>query len=530
MNFSQALKRLYKDVKGTSINSKKTHISLCVRSGSVKGALCSSTNKAYIKKLVTSYAPIVSWGLRGDSTEHNRYDDSTNYDSLISLNSSVHDYDKDLSLRSWGIYPSRAVLLNNISHFKEGHKMQLKLSNSITGYTDFYNLSCISNLYPISLTQNELVNFPADDLFEIVQEVNKVLKEYKQKPLVMTDMIDHRLYRNDILCIVINKTYGLDKRKVKEKEVECLSALLTGFCTIDALNFQNEVISQVCGCIEKIIKNANLNSNTALKYQKDIKLSDDNIKVLTGNKGEYGLADLTIKNQEILNLDYEYYPYLDVDTLIEEFHQSSDKLVILHGNPGVGKSKLSSLISHKFLKEFNQNVIMFPGRYCMERDAWSVIEHEIEESSRDGKDTFVVIDDLDPAFLNRDMGAESTGNVFFNSLITLLDGVISTGVKFIITTNHVILKTDDSPLYRPGRLFDSILLRPLTSKEALVLLEKYNVSKTKVSEFKKLKQEEYYQSYVAQFINESNNNIKRSYYKGENKQVTADKTNRIGFN
>lgn len=530
MNLSEALKRLYKDVKKTSINSEKMHVDMCLRKGSVKAGVCASTNKAYIKKIVSRYAGIDPWGMRGDSTEHNRWSDSTNYDSLISHNASVHDYKRELSVRSWGLYPTRSTLLNHISYYKEGHKMQLKMTGSLTGYTDFYNLSCISNLYPISLTQNELVNFPVDDLFEIVQETNKVLKEYKQKPLIMTDMIDHRLYRNDIICIVINKTYGLDKRKVKEKEVECLSALLTGFCTIDALNFHNEVISQVCGCIEKIIKNANLNSNTALKYQKDIKLSDDNIKVLTGKKGDYDLEDLTIKNQEINSLDYDYYPYLDVDTLIDEFHQSSDKLIILHGNPGVGKSKLSSLISHKFLKEFNQNVIMFPGRYCMERDAWAVIEHEIENSSRDGKDTFVVIDDLDPAFLNRDMGVESTSNVFFNSLITLLDGVISTGVKFVITTNHVILQTDDSPLYRPGRLFDSLLLRPLTSKEALALLEKYDVSKTKVSEFKKLKQDEYYQSFVARFINESNNNIKRSYYKGENKQVTTVKRNKIGFN
>lgn len=517
-------------MENTSINSKKMHITMRARKGTVKDGWCISTNEAYVKKLVCVYAAIGPCELSGNSTEHNRWSNSTNYDSLISHNASVHDHERELSLRSWGMYPSRATLLNHISYYREGHKMQLKMTGSLTGYTDFYNLSCISNLYPISLTQNELVNFPVDDLFEIVQETNKVLKEYKQKPLVMTDMIDHRLYRNDILCIVINKTYGLDKRKVNEKEIECLSALLTGFCTIDALNFQNEVVSQICGCIEKIIKNANLNSNTALKYQKDIRLSDDNIKVLTGKKGEYDLEDLTIKNQEILNLDYDYYPYLDVDTLIEEFHQSSDKLIILHGNPGVGKSKLTSLISHKFLKEFNQNVIMFPGRYCMERDAWSVLEHEIEESSRDGKDTFVVIDDLDPAFLNRDLGVESTSNVFFNSLITLLDGVISTGVKFVISTNHVILQTDDSPLYRPGRLFDSILLRPLTSKEALALLQKYNVSKAKVREFKKLKQDEYYQSFVAQFINESNNNIKRSYYRGENKQVTTIKSNKIGFN
>ena len=475
-----------------------------------------SANKGYIRRFCTfnKYMPKSS-------------SKSINVDLLISKNASVFEIKDELWVRSFGLYPSRASLKNNIIYHREGGKMKMDINNNLTGYTDFYNLSCINNLYPISLTQNELVNFPINKTDELINDLNAILD--KDNKLIKTDMIDHTIYHNKILCIIINKTYGLDKMIKNGKEIECLSALLTGFCIIDAIYFHSEMVSNVCKIIEKHIKDVNLISNTALKHESDIKLSDDNIQILTGSSGKYTISDLTIKNQEIVNLDYDYYPYIDVSVLIDEFNQSSDKLLILHGSPGVGKSKLSTLISHRFNKEFNYNVIMFPGRHCSIADAWTTIEDSIEKNSRNGKETLIIIDDLDPILLNREMSDNPKGNIFFNSLITLLDGVVSVGIKFIITTNHVIRKSEDSPLYRPGRLFDSILLRPLTFDESIYLLKKYKVNKNKISEFNKLDIKEYYQSFVAQFIHDTNSNIKRSYYKEENKQVTKVKTNKIGF-
>ena len=56
-----------------------------------------------------------------------------------------------------------------------------------------------------------------------------------------------------------------------------------------------------------------------------------------------------------------------------------------------------------------------------------------------------------------------------------------------------------------------------------------NISKSKISEFQKLKQEEISQAFVAQFVNETLVKIDRSYYKGDNKKQTKVKTSRIGF-
>lgn len=491
------------------------------RNKTCKGKELISSNTGYIRR----YYRWLSF--REFKTLNSKNFFSNNSNSLISINSSVFNIKEELEFRYFGIYPSRGELKNNILYHKEGAKMKMDINNNLTGYTDFYNLSCINNLYPISLTQNELVNFPIDKTDELIQNLNSVLDETDK--LIKIDMIDHTLYHNDILCIIINKTYGLDKMLKNNTEVECLSTLLTGFCIIEGLKTHPELISKVCNIIENFIKDTNLKSNTALKHESDIKLSDDNIQILTGSSNNYNISDLTIKNQEISNLDYDYYPYLDVNILIEEYYQSSDKLLILHGSPGVGKSKLSTLISHRFNKEFNYNVIMFPGRHCSIADAWTAIEKSVENNSRNGKETLIIIDDLDPILLNREMPDNSNGNIFFNSLITLLDGVISVGIKFLITTNHVIRKDEDSPLYRPGRLFDSILLRPLSFEESIYLLKKYKVDKNKISEFEKLDMKEYYQSFVAQFIHDTNNKIKRSYYKGINKQTTKVKLRKIGF-
>lgn len=508
--------------KCRSVNIKDYYLGNNIqRNKTSKGKELISSNNGYIRR----YYRLLSF--KEFKTLNSKNFFSINLNSLISRNTSVFNIKEELEFRYFGIYPSRDKLKNNILYHKEGAKMKMDINNNLTGYTDFYNLSCINNLYPISLTQNELVNFPIDKTDELVNDLNAILD--KDNKLIKTDMIDHTIYHNKILCVIINKTYGLDKMIKNGKEIECLSALLTGFCIIDAIYLYSEMVSNVCKIIEKHIKDVNLKSNTALKHESDIKLSDDNIQILIGSNGNYNISDLTIKNQEISTLDYDYYPYLDVDILIEEYYQSSDKLLILHGSPGVGKSKLSTLISHKFNKEFNYSVVMFPGRHCNEADAWTAIEKSIENNSRNGKETLIIIDDLDPILLNREHPDNPKGNIFFNSLITLIDGVVSVGIKFLITTNHVIRKSEDSPLYRPGRLFDSILLKPLSLEESIYLLKKYKIDKNKISEFEKLDMKEYHQSFVAQFIHDTNNKIKRSYYKGTNKQATKVKVNKIGF-
>lgn len=467
--------------------------------------------------------------LKKHGNQNRRQGHSSNEDVIKSINPRLHNLDEEIGFMKLGIYPSRDVAFSEVLHHKEGGSMKLNMNGTLSGYTDLYNLSCINSIYPISLTQNELVNYPVEQEKDLLDAVNEVFANFYMKKLTKTEMIDHTLYHNNIMCLILNKTYGVDKKKVGDKEVECLSALLMGFCVYEGLTEHTNIISKICCIIEEFVKDANLSSNTALKYTSDINLSDDNIQILIGKSGRFSIEDLTIKNQEISSLDTGYYPYLDVDALTEEFYNSNDKLLILHGNPGVGKSKLSSLISHRFGQEFKHSVIMFPGRHCMEPDAWCEIEETVEVNSRNGSNTLIIIDDLDPVLLNRDQPELINGNTFFNSLLTILDGVISQGVKFIITTNHVIKKEDDSPLYRPGRLFDSILLKPLNLEEALALLKKYKVSAQRVAEFKKLNQTEYQQSFVAQFINDTNKNIKRSYYKGANKQVTKTKASKIGF-
>lgn len=519
---------LYDTLRLWSINTGSYFMVKQKRSRQNKHCTLDSVNIGNVRKIVRlpRYG-LLSGVFKGSCNK--RSITNTNKDALISSNAWVLFYEEYLDLKEFGIYPNRSVVIPMVNEHKEGEIMKLDMHSSLSGYTDFYNLSCINSIYPISLTQNELVNFPVEGTDNLISNLNDILNKSKRGKLIKTDMIDHTLYHNDIFCIIINKTYGLDKKKVDDKEIECLSALLTGFCSIEALTQHSDLISELCNCVEKSIKDVNLVSNTALKNKEDIKLSDDNIQILIGTESNFTIQDLTIKNQEISTLDYDYYPYIDVDIMIDEFKSSSDKLLILHGNPGVGKSKLSSLISHRFGKEFKYNVIMFPGRHVMSSDAWSKIETAIESKSRDGYNTLVIIDDLDPVLLNREQPELANGNTFFNSLLTVLDGVISQGVKFVITTNHVIKKEDDSPLYRPGRLFDSILLKPLNLEEALALLKKYKVSAQRVAEFKKLKQTKYQQSFVAQFINDTNKNIKRSYYKGVNKQVTKTKASKIGF-
>ena len=412
-----------------------------------------------------------------------------------------------------------------------GGIFKMNATGPISSYSEGINLSCISSIYPVSLTQNELINFPYLIKDKVIEEINKVNEKYKFDKLTVVEMIDHTLFITDHVCIIINKTYGTDLKLEPTKQSECISSVITGFCSLEILNDNPQYITDICMLIEKEIKDFNLESNNAYKHPKDISLSKDTIGyVKVGSNGTASIDRISVNPNDYNKLDLDYYPYLDVDKLTSEFVKSDDKLLMLHGKPGVGKSKLTTILTHKLVRNYESNAIMFNGKLANNEDAWECLLEAIDENSKSDKRTLVLIDDLEPAFMCRsDYNEEKGINHFFTNLLTILDGLLSTQVKVIITTNYILKRDLDEPLYRPGRLFDSLHMRKLTYEEALAIVKKNKLSKSKISEFQKFKQEEISQAFVAQFVNETLVKIDRSYYKGDNKKQTKVKTSRIGF-
>lgn len=198
------------------------------------------------------------------------------------------------------------------------------------------------------------------------------------------------------------------------------------------------------------IKNGNIETLTNVKYFKDYQ-----------------------------NLDEDYYPYLDVDILFEQFAAGNENILILVGEPGLGKSKFAStILKHAFLNpdklpydklEDNSDLDdqFISAAYIKSTDVLSsdAFWRKLENVTPD----FVFIDDLDYMLTKRDSEIvtheDTVKNNFLNQFLSFTDGISKNKTKFIITTNQEF-DSIDSAILRKGRIFDILELRKLHKEEA----------------------------------------------------------------
>lgn len=196
-----------------------------------------------------------------------------------------------------------------------------------------------------------------------------------------------------------------------------------------------------------------------------------------------------IKPEDLNYIDKEFYPYIDTDLMFDQFFTGNENIMLLVGEPGLGKSKLSTLaIKHAFE---NPNTLPYDKMiqnsgldeqfinvgYVKSIDVLTDDKfwRTLETSEMD----IIVIDDLDYMLTKRDAELSTSDdakkNAFLNQFLSFTDGVEKNQTKFIITTNQTYSDIDTA-LLRKGRLFDIIELRRLTNNEALKIWENNNLS------------------------------------------------------
>jgi hypothetical protein len=190
-------------------------------------------------------------------------------------------------------------------------------------------------------------------------------------------------------------------------------------------------------------------------------------------------TDRDIDPKDLAYISEMYYPYVDIKIMFEQFFTGSENILLLVGEPGIGKSKMSTL-ALKYAHQHPENIPYdkIEQNPSLENQFINVVYvksidvlvndqfwRNIEARQID----FVIIDDLDYMLTKRDSESSSqedaNKNIFLNQFLSFTDGVEKNKTKFIITTNQ---KYDDidSALLRKGRLFDIIELRHLTKVEA----------------------------------------------------------------
>jgi hypothetical protein len=265
---------------------------------------------------------------------------------------------------------------------------------------------------------------------------------------------------------------------------------------------------------------------------------------MNGNQLDNNYKQMKVEDLRYLSKDY--YPYIDTDMMFDQFFTGSENIFLIVGEPGLGKSKMSTLaIRHAYnnpdklpydkmadnpgLEEQFINIVYVKSVDVLVNDQfWRKLEAEQAD--------IVVIDDLDYMLTRRDGEVQSADdirkNIFLNQFLSFTDGVEKSRTKFIITTNQAFDEID-SALLRKGRLFDIIELRRLHRAEALVIWEQNGLPE---SEFSKVftTQEILPANLGSEISKRLNKRIKKStesYLRedGISKIQRAGRTKRVGF-
>ena len=200
------------------------------------------------------------------------------------------------------------------------------------------------------------------------------------------------------------------------------------------------------------------------------------------NNGQLDESTKVIKEETLNYISKSYYPYIETDTMFEQFFTGDENILVVVGTPGLGKSKMSSLM----LKYAFKNTDKLPYDKLIENtelDEQFISVIYVKSTDVLSNDKFwrtlssnkvdvVILDDLDYMLTKRDSevmtSEDQVKNNFLNQFLSFTDGVEKNKTKFIITTNQSYDEIDTA-LLRKGRLFDILELRKLSLSESEVI-------------------------------------------------------------
>ncbi|MBP8295259.1 MAG: AAA family ATPase [Burkholderiales bacterium] len=156
------------------------------------------------------------------------------------------------------------------------------------------------------------------------------------------------------------------------------------------------------------------------------------------------------------------YPQLEggVAGFIERYLESPSAVLVLHGPPGTGKTRLIRAILGAMSRRLGAQ-----ARVMVTSDACALAADEIFTRFLAGSADAFVVEDADHLLRPR-----ADGNEHLHRFLTVADGVAhANGRKIIFSSNLPNIGDMDDALIRPGRCFARVRLRELTLDEAAQL-------------------------------------------------------------
>ena len=204
----------------------------------------------------------------------------------------------------------------------------------------------------------------------------------------------------------------------------------------------------------------NGNSNVLVKFLNEVPTDDVGDKKTLDLSYFYMSArsgmstrDLYVNPEDFKGIYPNLYPDIDIDKLVRQYTNANEPILMLHGEPGVGKTTFVKFMIAN--GDFKSAAYVKDPKVMEDGEFWG----ELTGSNFD----LIIFDDLDVDLLPRRKNTEST---FMSQLLSYSDGIFTQGkVKIIVTTNQSV-KEIDSALVRPGRCFDFLRLNALKKDDA----------------------------------------------------------------
>ena len=154
--------------------------------------------------------------------------------------------------------------------------------------------------------------------------------------------------------------------------------------------------------------------------------------------------------------------YKGVNDMYEQYRKSDASILILIGEPGTGKTSFI----RNYIKTYNCHTVVTYDERLIKSDEFFI------NYIADPKQQLLVVEDADLLLTMR----ESSGNQTMSKLLNMSDGLINLfNKKVIFTTNLEKVNQIDDAIMRPGRCFDTIRFRKLSTTEANVVSKSHNL-------------------------------------------------------
>ncbi len=187
-------------------------------------------------------------------------------------------------------------------------------------------------------------------------------------------------------------------------------------------------------------------------------------KVLVYQDGVFSTENVSTANFESVSIE-EYYndDFVDIDAIIlESIAKKGSGMVLLHGDPGTGKT---TYIKHLISKFKDREFIFVQNDFVKD-----LLKPGFISFLLNNKNSILIIEDAEKVVASRDNFNEDS---VVSTILQLTDGLFSDflNIKIICTFNTDIDRIDKA-LLRKGRMIAKYHFRPLTAEKTAALARK----------------------------------------------------------